>query len=948
MTVFLCLAFFLSGAAALVFETLWFRQAGLMLGNSVWASSLVTAAFMAGLATGNAWAARRGRRVGRPLVAYAVLELLVAASGLGIVLGFPGLTRASAPVLSALVDRLALLNAARMTLAFVLMSIPSAAMGATLPLLVRTLAGRDAGFGRALGRLYGWNTIGAVAGALSGETVLLPLLGMRGAGLTAAALNIAAAASALALSRASAFGSVATHAGASDAVPVADRGLALPRKARGLLTASFLAGGILLALEVVWFRFLLLFFYSSSLAFAIMLAVVLLGVGGGGLVASWWLKRRASARADFSLVALGCGIAAALAYAAFASVLPSIADEALVGGAARMLALSMALMLPVSIGSGMLFTFAGEALAVDIADATRAAGLLTLANTVGAALGALVGGLALLPGLGVERAIFALSLAYGLVALLALPGGPAVPAAPERSRRRLAQALAAGSFVLALALFPFGLMRNHYVKRVVARWMPYAGDLVAWREGVTETVFYLRRDLLGRPWTWRLATNGFSMSDTGLLGKRYMRLFVHWATALRPDARKALLISFGVGSTAKALTDTPSLDSIDVVDISRDILEMGRMIFPPGEYPLDDPRVRTHVEDGRFFLLTARERYDLITAEPPPPKNAGIVNLYTREYFQLVHDRLAEGGIATYWLPVYQMYPREARAITAAFCQAFADCSLWTGTGLDWMLAGTRGLEGPPDASAFARQWSHPVLGRALRDIGVEVPEQLGALFIADAETLAEWTRGAAPLDDDHPLRLSARVPALGELEYVRMMDVDETRARFAKSPFVRQVWPEALRLRTLDYFAPQRIVNAILLPSYVPGLPAPGLTELEQLITSTALRAPVLWMMGGTLDDQRVADEALAAGVHEPRIDEMLGVRAMTARDYRRAEELLARAQPYANHADQILRWRILALTLAGDREHAVELLRARARPAKDDRDEQEWKWLESRVSGA
>jgi spermidine synthase len=946
MSAFLCLAFFLSGAAALVFETLWFRQAGLTLGSSVWASSLVTAAFMAGLATGNAWAARRGSRVRRPLVAYAVLEVLVAATGLGLVLAFPGLTRAAAPVLSGLVDSLAFLNAARMTLAFVLMVIPSSAMGATLPLLVRTLAAGDAGFGRALGRLYGWNTIGAVAGAFCGETVLLPHLGVRGTGIAAAALNVAAAASALTLSRTAAFRRLEAPPGPHP-LPSAERRLPLAPRARRLLTASFLAGGTLLALEVVWFRFLLLFFYSSSLAFAIMLAVVLLGVGGGGLVASWWLKSRASASTDLPLVALGCGIAAALAYSSFASVLASIAREALVGSAGTMLVLSMALMLPVSTGSGALFTLAGEAIAADIEDATRAAGLLTLANTVGAALGALAGGLLLLPVLGVERSIFASSLAYAVVALLALPGASAAPPAPERSRRRLVLALAGGCFVLVLALFPFGLMRNHYLRRVVARWMPSAGDLVAWREGVTETVFYLRRDLLGRPWTWRLATNGFSMSDTGLLGKRYMRLFVHWATALRPDARKALLISFGVGSTAKAMTDTSSLESIDVVDTSRDILEMGRMIFPPGEYPLDDPRVRTHVEDGRFFLLTARERYDLITAEPPPPKNAGIVNLYTREYFQLVHDRLAEGGIATYWLPVYQMYPREARSITASFCQAFPDCSLWTGAGLEWILAGTRGLRGPLDASGFARQWSHPVLGRALRDIGVEVPEQLGALFIADAETLAEWTRGSLPLDDDHPLRLSARVPPLGEPEYVRMMDADETRARFARSRFVREVWPEALRLRTLDYFAPQRIVNAVLLPPYVPGLPAPGLTELEQLLTSTTLQAPVLWMMGSTLDDQRVADEALAAGLHEPRLDEMLGVRAMADRDYRHADALLARAQPYASHADQILRWRVLALTLAGDRTHAAELLRARVRPAVDDTGEREWQWLEARVGG-
>ena len=940
----LCLAFFLSGAAGLVFETLWFRQAGLMLGNSVWASSLVMGAFMAGLATGNTWAVWRGSRVGNPLIVYAVLELLVGATGLALVLLFPHLTRALAPLLGTLADTTPLLNLTRIAVAFPLLLLPSAAMGATLPLLVRALAARRAGFGRALGRLYGWNTLGAVAGALGGEALLLPGLGLRGAGLAAAALNALAACSVAAVSRSTP--SVATEEGST--APSSGRSGLAPG-ARRLLAASFLGGGILLALEVVWFRFLLLFFFSSSLAFAAMLAVVLLGIGLGGLIASWWLKVQPGAARYLSLLALGAGIAGVLTYAGFARVLdPLPPGHGLVTEPGRMLAWSLALMLPVSIASGGLFTLAGEALRTEVVDPTRAAGLLTLANTVGAALGALAGGLVLLPGIGLERSLFALCLGYAAVALLVGRGPSRGVAISGEPRLWLVLGLGASCFALVLAQFPFGLMRNHYLKYVVARWTGETSRVVAYREGLTETIFYVRRELLGQPLNWRLATNGFSMSDTSLLGQRYMRLFVHWPMALRPDARKALLISFGVGSTAKALTDTPWLERIDVVDTSRDILEMGRAIFPRGGYPLDDPRVRVHVEDGRFFLLAARERYDLVTAEPPPPKNAGIVNLYTREYFQLIHDRLAERGVATYWLPVYQMPPVEARSITAAFCEVFRDCSLWTGSGLEWMLAGTRGLRGPVDEGGLARQWADPVLARALRDIGVEVPEQLGALFIADASALAEWTRGAPPLDDDHPSRLSSRYHELGDREYPDMMEGARARRRFEDSAFIREVWPAAMRARTLELLAAQKVINDALSVPYVPGASPPGIEALEYLLSRTSLRAPVLWLMGDSLDQQRVADEALAEGVREPQLDEILGHRAMAERDYRRAEELLAHAQPYAGHADQILRWRILALLLAGDRARAADLLRGRGTPPADRPAERDWSWLAERMGSA
>src|SRR5207244_9155885 len=137
-------------------------------------------------------------------------------------------------------------------------------------------------------------------------------------------------------------------------------------------------------------------------------------------------------------------------------------------------------------------------------------------------------------------------------------------------------------------------------------------------------------------------------------------------------------ISYGVGITAHTLTQARQLDSIDVVDISKSILDLSSIVWPGSANPLADRRVHAHIEDGRFFLLTTPRRFDLITAEPPPPKTAGIVNLYTREYFELMRDRLSDRGIASYWLPIYQLSDSDAKAIIGAFCGAFSDCSLWS------------------------------------------------------------------------------------------------------------------------------------------------------------------------------------------------------------------------------------------------------------------------------
>src|SRR5207237_8785083 len=128
-----------------------------------------------------------------------------------------------------------------------------------------------------------------------------------------------------------------------------------------------------------------------------------------------------------------------------------------------------------------------------------------------------------------------------------------------------------------------------------------------------------------------------------------------------------------------ATRDSHSPEPSDGVDISRTVVAMSDRIYAHGAHPLRDRRVRLHVEDGRQFLQTSNERFDLITGEPPPPLTPGTVNLYTREYFRLLSDRLADGGVATYWLPVARRAEYEIAPIVRAFCDVFEDCSLWNG-----------------------------------------------------------------------------------------------------------------------------------------------------------------------------------------------------------------------------------------------------------------------------
>ncbi len=941
----LALAMFLSGAAALLFEALWFRLAGLSLGNSVAASSLVLAAFMGGLAAGNAAAAWIGPRVCRPLRTYALLEVAVGASGLGLVLVFPSLGELLLPVLRATGEQPWLLNPIRAGAAFAAMVLPATAMGATLPLALRgaaapaTMTGRndtvgvERRYGRDLGMLYGLNTLGAVAGALLAESVFIPAVGIRGTGFVAALFNLAAAGMAL-----SAAGRVPARVGHRLGLRAV-----VPTTALGLLACSFLAGALLLALEVVWFRLLLLFVDGTSLAFAVMLAVILLGIGLGGLAASVWLALHGGAP---RLLPHAAGLAGILTLASYwyGHRLPPLFSSPHLYAPLEVFALSSGIALPVCALSGVIFTLLGTTLRREILDEASATGALALANTLGALMGALLAGFVLLPRLGIERSVLLLAAGYGVVAVVAWRSVQRRERLPRLSARVLGSEILV--LVLSLALLPFGGISQRYLGAPVRAFAAHGRPIVI-REGLSETLILLRKERWGEPYYHLLLTNGFSMAASVFGGRRYMSLFAYWPIVFRPGPRSALLISYGLGVTGKALTEAGSLERLEVVDISPDVLEVGSLVFPPPESSaLADPRTRAHIEDGRFFLLSSPDRFDIITAEPPPPKHAGVVNLYSREYFALVRERLADQGVCTHWLPVDQLGLGETRSVIRGFCDVFEDCSLWSGMMHHWMLVGTRGLEGPLSVEQFSQPWQDATLGPSLRGLGFETPGLLAATFLADASTLRRLTAGTEPLDDDHPYRLSPHPVAGPDRFYWEFMDPIGARDRFGRSSYVSRLMSPELRQLALEAYGDRQI--------WLQGLgilagraPEDRFRWLADTLTGSALRTPVLLCMDSDDRLQMLVDRAVSRGLDDPEIDYQLAVRAMAERDYARAERLLDRSQPVGPGPDPVTYYRILAAHLGGDSrlahalaETARERYEALAAAGQTPRADGFWEW--------
>jgi spermidine synthase len=897
MASLLTAAFFASGASALVFEILWFRQAGLAFGNSISASSLVLSAFMGGLALGNALAAWLGPRVANPVRAYAYAEAVIALTGVGLVYLFPVMGAALAPVFRPLLDQPWLLNPLRLLVAFVLLLIPATAMGITLPLLTKALLRDEAAFGRVLGWLYGWNTLGAMAGVLVGEMFLLGRFGVRGTALAAGALNLLAAAIAGLLAGWSVRGP-----GSTMRPEPSLRGPGIK-----WLVATCAAGFALLALEVIWFRFLLLFVKGHSNAFAVMLGVVLVGIALGGLAASLWQRVTSDAYRFAAPVAFLAAVATVVSYARFPSVIARFGLLSITEPAA-ILRVSVPLMLPVSFASGIFFPLVGAALRRGRASEIEAAGVLTLVNTIGAAAGSVVAGFLLLPTLGIEKSIFAIALTYAAIGIALFS-------------RHLLPGVAAAACTVALAMFPFGQLNEHLVSIPVERWAEGEAErrLIAVREGLTETIVFFQRMFLGKPVSDVMLTNSFSMSTTGYGVRRYQKLYVWWPMAVHPSLKRALLIGYGVGNTAKALTDTATIESIDLVDLSRDILSMAPVVFPrEQDQPLHDRRMHVHIEDGRYFLQTTDAQFDLITGEPPPPGIAGVENLYSREYFKLLYDRLAAGGIVTYWLPLADLSDVSTKAILRAFCDVFDDCSLWNGSGTNLMMVGGRAMTGGASDRQFRAQWSTPAVAAEMKRLGVERPEQLGALFIGDARFVRALIGDMPPLTDDRPKLIEAPFSSSGagrEL-LASIVDTGAARTRFQTSPLVARLWPATLIGSSVPYFDIQHVIDVHMYGNLV--APSLALDDVHRLLTGSTVATPVLWRLASNSDIQQVVSTATSDEQMNPLLQYHLAIRLLSERNYRQAADGFERATQSPQVRDNAFVLYVYSLCMSGQRAKA------------------------------
>lgn len=641
------LLFFASGATALVYEVLWMRRLGLVLGGSALSVTLTLTAFMAGLALGAAIVARLPVLGGAAsLRAYAGLELGAAVWALA----FPWLLHLGQPVLG-------WGPAGPSLLALGLMLPPATLLGATWPVVARqTDAASATG-------LYAANTTGAVLGALVPAFVGLPLLGLRVTEIAAGVLGLTIAAMALAWSRRldRAPRVVVEEADPADdpALPVGSRGSTVPLAA--VLFAAGVAGWAALGLEVVWTRLAAVALGGSVHTFAIVLATFLVAVAVGAWIGRRWPTdpRRGLAWSLGALGGLALLGAAAWGQLPFgvAWIYRATGPDGLLPGTALLAALAMG---GAPVASGAAFSCAVRCRAETLAaDAPR----IYLSNTLGCIVGSAMGGLWALPALQAHGA----TLLFGLGAAVA--GGIVL----RRPWPLLAPALLAlllPGWDARLYAVGIHLRVSDFVEPSAAAIRRFADEgwtLLYYDHGATAAVAVGRSDTTGNLW---LSTNGKVDASTGDDMPTQI-LSGELPTAIARDPGEVLVVGLASGVTAGAVLAEPRVRDLTVLEIEPSIVTASRFFDAASGAPLDDPRTTLHLDDARAWLGRTDRRFDVIVSEPSNPWITGVSNLFTHEYWALTRAHLREDGVMVQWVQLYGMGPEELRGLLRTFLDTY-------------------------------------------------------------------------------------------------------------------------------------------------------------------------------------------------------------------------------------------------------------------------------------
>jgi spermidine synthase len=731
--------FFLSGACALIYEVLWMRSFTSAFGVTVYATSVILAAFMAGLALGSYLFGRWAEHRGSPLRIYAYLEV-----GIGVYALLMPFLLDQLPSFYKLIyghwsDNLSVTLIVRFAAAFMVLLVPTTLMGATLPVLCKCFAPEKSRVGKESGRLYALNTFGAVTGTLFAGFILIPQLGVSRTNSLAAFLNLLIGFLVLAVgdrfkmpipTRASAKNHVESRRKRREK----ERAVIMNGNARWILPLIAVSGYAALSYEVIWTKILSIITFNTVFAFTSMLATFLTGIALGGYVYTKALDRRKNPWTWFAALQFGIGAYALLSPLLFADlatyfyrfqIAAALSNPSWESFVLKQFLLAGLIMLFPTLLMGASFPLACKIYANATGKTAAGVGDVYGSNTLGAIGGSAVTGLIFIPVLGLKGGLMiaaSLNLLAGAVALhLGSPGG-------------------VGRWYRVAGLAPILAVLFLFVMNVDVAFTHVARDgreIIFHQEDATGVVEVFQEHGKRFLVTNRLHSEGSNLPDAVYLQRKqgYLPLLLH----PNPESVIEIGLGTGIGFTPVVLYD--KVKHAEMVEISPGVVKAAALFAQDSQHVLEHPKLKLKVDDGRNYLLLTPNTYDLIILGLFTPYRSGVGYLYTKEFYLQCKEKLKEKGMVVQWLALSQLSLDNLKIIINTFQSVFP-----------YVYALDKGyylaLVGLDQELKLDMKRIHATLGSAsiradLQSWGLDNPYQFLASFFMGPEEAKEFADGA-------------------------------------------------------------------------------------------------------------------------------------------------------------------------------------------------------------
>ncbi len=673
---------FLVNFLSLVYQVVWVRKIMVIFGTTALSISTILTVFLSGIALGGYIGSEVIYRVRdlRRFCAYALIALgaycLLSIYLFGLIKypfqAFVLMAQAPLPV-----------NLFKLALSFVILIFPTTVIGMMFPLVTHLYSKGFGETGRRVASIYFLDTLGASIGALLCGFFLVPYAGLAFTSFVSGLIYVCLGLLVLLMPRGGA---------GTDAAPArtpAKEGQEPGKNPRGgartfVLTALFFSGFAALVLEVAWSRFFHLLFGTSIYAFSLVVAAFLLGLAVGSVVIRMYLDRLKEPLVVFAYIeVLIAGFSLLTMHTSswievfYFKTFQAINDFYLFQGA--LFAVAFALMLIPTSLMGANFPLAIKILGRREETVGNDAGVAFAFNTAGGIIGAFAAGFLIIPALGLQNTNILSSVIYLVIGVLFVLA----------ARRRAAVHLAVVS-ALAAAFALFGYLK--YGEPELNYSVYYNGITHKTLEGYLdfkkrEKIVFSKHGYYGLvnvsvdPSTGHhfLQTNGKIDASTTRGDMELQILLGHVPFFLHKNPERVLNIGLGGGFTLGAIKTHANVKAIDTVEIDPLVAEATAGYFAPyNNDALNDRRSRLIIQDGRHYIETTSEKYDVIISEPPNIWVSGVAQLFTREFYNAADGRLNPGGILMQWVPAYELGPRELKIILKTIKERFEHVAYWT------------------------------------------------------------------------------------------------------------------------------------------------------------------------------------------------------------------------------------------------------------------------------